>query len=342
MLLEKNTSMMNIDSKWSDVNEGSKESGVGNSLLIHENKVFRLYIYSSFIDKKRAVIYELNDKQVSIPQQVSILGVRTYITAEFGGQKGNLLVIEQNYEVNTRISEIFMSEIIRSTFSILEINLLFLNIEAVFSEWASYFSEERVFFTKEKQMGLYAELFFLSEVLFKEIGISATMKSWRGPEGERHDFMLPNLGFEIKATRTNLPLSVKISNENQLYKDPDERLILVVYQYAVSESEVGDLPLIVKKIEGKLGKNQKELNEFRRNILHVGYNYDEEFQYTARYSQLNSNREYYDITTNFPRLTVSELNQLKKQTAFIEINYRLNLDACECFLLKNKLEINEN
>ena len=190
--------------------------------------------------------------------------------------------------------------------------------------------------TREKQMGLFAELFFLSEILFKEIGVTESLNTWKGPSGERHDFMLPDLGIEIKATSTNLPLSVKISNENQLFKAPNESLILVVFQYAVSESTIGDLPMIVKEIETKLSKNPKQLNEFRRNILHVGYNYDEENKYTKRYSQLNPKREFYNVTDDFPRLTVEELNLLKKQSAFMDISYRINLDACESYLFPTK------
>lgn len=328
--------MINLDLKWIEVNDGSKSTGLGTSLLIQKNSFYKLYIYSSFSENKRALIYELQPKHISSPNPISILGVRTFLTEEFGGQKGNLFVIEQNYEVNTKISEIFMSEIIRNTLDCKNETEIFDNIDVVFSDWASYFSEERVELTREKQMGLYAELFFLSEVLFKEIGITASLNTWKGPSGERHDFMLPDLGIEIKATRTNLPLSVKISNENQLFKAPNERLILVVFQYVVSESTFGDLPQIVKKIELKLSKNPKELNEFRRNLLHVGYNYEEEVKYTKRYSQLNPNREYYDITDDFPRLTVKELNLLKKKSAFMEISYRINLDACESHLLSAK------
>lgn len=331
--------MINLEIKWFEVNDGSKSSGSGTSLLVQKNSNYKLYIYSSFSENKRALIYELQPKHIPSPNPISILGVRTFLTEEFGGQKGNLFVIEQNYEVNTKISEIFMSEIIRNTLSCKNETEIFDNIDVVFSDWASYFSEERVELTREKQMGLYAELFFLSELLFKEIGITASLNAWKGPSCERHDFMLPNIGIEIKATRTNLPLSVKISNENQLFKAPNERLILVVFQYAVSESTFGDLPQLVKKIELKLSKNPKELNEFRRNILHVGYDYEEINKYTARYSQLNSGREYYEATDSFPRLTIKELNDLKKVSAFMEISYRLNLDACESFLLNEKPDL---
>ena len=123
--------------------------------------------------------------------------------------------------------------------------------------------------------------------------------------------VLKNISFEIKATTTNNPLKVKISNEKQLEKGNLKHLYLAVYNMVSSEAENGDLPQLLSQIINSI-KNIQSKNQFKRNIMSVGYNFEKESNYNRSYSIINENRIYYEVDDTFPSLGIKDLIKLGK------------------------------
>ena len=326
----------NYEQKWSELNNRSKYDANGKSALVEKNSVFKVYLFSHYENVKRSVIIKL-PKNYKIKKKLpDVLGVNCSMKTKYGGLSGNLFTIEQRYSVHTTISELFMSEIARIIIELIDVNRFEDVLNNIFEDWKSYFIEEMDSFGTQKQLGLYGEMFFMTKVLFIELGIESALKAWKGYEKNRHDFELPDISFEIKATTSNNPLRVKISNEKQLEKGKLKHLYLTVYNMVSSESKTGDLPKLLDNIIKQI-KNIKLKNDFKRNIMSLGYKFENETEYNRSYSLVNKGKEYYEVDDTFPYIGIKDLIKLKKETAVMEINYTLNLDACSKFLCKNKL-----
>lgn len=326
----------NYEQKWSEINVASKSSEKGISALVDKNSVFKVYLYSDFLKMKRSVIIMLPENYKIKKKLPDVLGVKCSTQMNYGGLKGNLFIIEQKYAVHTTISELFMSEISRIIIGLSEIQLFEDMLNKIFEDWKSYFVEEMDSFGPQKQLGLYGEMYFMFNNLFKELGITAALNSWKGYEKNRHDFELPDISFEIKATTSINPLRIKISNEKQLEKGKLKHLYLTVYNMVSSEAKVGDLPKLISSILNELTQDPHSRNKFKRNIMRLGYHFEKEDEYNRSYTILNKSKEHYEIDDNFPSIGTKDLIKLKKSNAIMELKYEINLDACSEYLCESE------
>ena len=240
-------------------------------------------------------------------------------------------MIEQKYSVYSNISELFMSEISRILLEMKSIDFFDAILIKIFKDWKSYFIEELDSFSLQKQLGLYGEMYFMYNILFKELGIDTALNAWKGYKKNRHDFELPDISFEIKATTTNNPLRVKISNEKQLEKGQLKHLYLGVYNMVSSEAKSGDLPRLLTQIIDSI-KDLQLKNEFKRNVMSLGYNFEKESEYNRSYSIVNQDKVFYEIDDTFPSIGVKDLIKLGKNKAIMDIGYTINLDACSKYI----------
>ena len=325
----------NYEEKWKELNNSSNSLKKGVSGLVDKKSVFKVYLYSDSTNLKRSVIIELPPKFKTNKKLPEVLGVKCNLLTSYSGLKGNLYVIEQKYAIHTAISELFMSEISRIIIGINDAKTFEEVLIKLFEDWKSYFVDEMDSFSPQKQLGLFGEMYFMYKVLFQELGIAPALNAWKGYQKNRHDFELPSISFEIKATTTNSPLKVKISNEKQLEKGKLKHLYLTVYNVVSSESKVGDLPKIIASISKEISNDPRALNEFKRNVMSLGYNFEKEEEYNRSYSLINKGKEYYEIENTFPSIRIKELGKLNKSNALLDIKYSINIDACQKHRCKN-------
>ena len=324
----------NYDQKWNELNNASKSSSKGNSALVDKNSFFKVYLFSDFQKMKRSVIIKLPDQYKIKKKLPDVLGVKCNLNIKYGGLGGNLFTIEQKYAAHTTISELFMSEISRIIIGLDNIQLFEDVLHKIFEDWKTYFVEEIDSFGAQMQLGLFGELYFMTNVLFGELGTSLALNAWKGYEKNRHDFELPNISFEIKATTSNNPLKVKISNEKQLEKGKLKHLYLTVYNMVSSESKVGDLPKLVDFITKQLANDPRSSIMFRRNIMSLGYRFEKEEDYNRSYAIINKGKEYYEVDDTFPSIRLKQLGKLNKSNALMDIKYSINIDACQKYQCK--------
>lgn len=120
-----------------------------------------------------------------------------------------------------------------------------------------------------EQIGLFGELWVLSNVLFPTLG-PRVCHLWSGPESERHDFVGLGVHVEVKTTTRSEPKH-EISRLDQLKAPVDKRLLLV--SVMLERSLGGDETLAdrVDEIREKLGSDGHALDVFDSRLAQLGW-----------------------------------------------------------------------
>lgn len=200
-------------------------------------------------------------------------------------------------------------------------NLVMINF---LQRWDSFFSNKRNrLLSKEKQRGLYAELFWLRKMIYHELSNEpdTLITSWLGPERAYHDFENENGSIiEVKSTITKEPRKVMISNERQL----DNTDINEVYLYILTlniNKEGESLPEIIEEIQNLLVL-KRYVNIFKRKLAMAGYleKYSKEYMlsYNVRMEEL------FKITEDFPRI-------IRLDSGLGDLRYSIQISSCKKF-----------
>ena len=87
-------------------------------------------------------------------------------------------------------------------------------VRSTLDAWRWFWSNRPGPLSDEDEIGLFGELWFLHRWLSR----ADSLRWWRGPLGNRHDFVSPDVSVEVKATslRTDGPARHQVSNLDQL------------------------------------------------------------------------------------------------------------------------------
>lgn len=176
---------------------------------------------------------------------------------------------------------------------------------------------------KEEQ-GLFGELLVLRELL-EHYG-DGGVKTWTGPDKNKHDFIFAsNDSIEVKTSTNQTRLDIKISNENQLSFEPGSLLFLklLVVEKNPSGQTLVDL---IYDIENSFLKTSETKKSFERKLLEM----------KVIPGKIVSRRRYtlvathlYKVDYNFPRLTQATVHAVSNRIH--EVKYRLSLDGMSEF-----------
>lgn len=202
-------------------------------------------------------------------------------------------------------------------------------------KWQSLFTgKSSGVLTASEVQGLFAELYFLAELLDSE-GVSQeeAVRGWKGPDRAQQDFVLNDTAVEIKSLTGQNRGKVRISSEDQLYSHLS-RLFLRVYLLAEVYSTSGgeNLNSLVRRVSGKI--TEEQLREiFEAALSMAGYidlpEYEQPlFVVKSCYTYLVSDR--------FPRLIPETL-----PAGIQAVSYDLHLAPIEAFRVSDA-EILEN
>lgn len=198
--------------------------------------------------------------------------------------------------------------------------------------WQELLKEKKSELSDGGLKGLFAELYFLSEILFPKFGVNKSLNYWK-PNNETHDFILENLTVEIKSTSTSPPKSAKINSLKQLDETMTKNLYLYLIQLGENKGE--SVPEIIDKIKKIIKeKNPEDLYLFERKIFSEKYNDEFREKYLKR--KFFKNNEYiYLIEKDFPRIREKDLVTLKR-AGILKISYEISLAACENYKIKSE------
>lgn len=150
-----------------------------------------------------------------------------------------------------------------------------------------------------EQIGLFGELWVLSNVLFPTLG-TRVCHLWSGPESERHDFVGQSVHVEVKTTTRSEPKH-EISRLDQLKAPVGKRLLFV--SVMLERSLGGDETLAdrIDEIREKLGSDGHALDVFDTRLALLGWH--EGLRQTGTLLRFNFRDVYvFEVTGAFPRL----------------------------------------
>lgn len=132
-------------------------------------------------------------------------------------------------------------------------------------KWQSLLSgKARNLLSANEVRGLYAELYFLAELLESDRSRESTViQGWKGPEKTQHDFVLNDMAVEIKSVAGDQRGKVRITSEDQLDTHLG-RLYLRVYFLSEVQDGGESLNAIVRRIIRQLShRENRDLFELK-------------------------------------------------------------------------------
>jgi hypothetical protein len=123
--------------------------------------------------------------------------------------------------------------------------------------------------SQAEQIGLFGELWVLSNVLFPTIG-SRVCHLWSGPNSERHDFVGQGVHIEVKTTTRSEPRH-EVSRVDQLRAPPSKRLLLVSVLLERSLGGEETLADRVDEVREKLGNDGAAIDAFEGQLAKLGW-----------------------------------------------------------------------
>ena len=198
--------------------------------------------------------------------------------------------------------------------------------------WQELLKEKKSELSDSSLKGLYAELYFLSKILFPVIGIRKSVISWK-PYNKTHDFVYNNVTVEIKSTTSIPPKTIKINSLKQLDETSTGKLFLFILQLAENAGE--SVPELIHNIRADIkDKSPEDFFLFERKLFNEKYNEKFKEKYLKR-KFFKNNEHIYLIEKDFPRIREKDLIEIKR-LGIIKANYEISLIGCE----KYKIDLN--
>lgn len=150
-----------------------------------------------------------------------------------------------------------------------------------------------------EQIGLFGELWVLSNVLFPTIG-TQVCQLWSGPDAERHDFVGQGVHVEVKTTTRTEPKH-DISRLDQLRAPPNKRLLLVSVQLERSLGGEETLADRVDEMREHLGNDGRAIDVFESQLSKIGWH--EGLRQTGSLLRFTFRDVHvFEVAGSFPRL----------------------------------------
>jgi len=197
-------------------------------------------------------------------------------------------------------------------------------VPRVLAKWRRFWGQgQKEMLSKERQVGLFAELWFLYAWLFPLVSPTEALRRWRGPTGSRHDFEWTGTSVEVKATTSSRGPIHRIHGLDQLA--PPESGKLLFYSQVLREEggATNSLTSVVLLCREVLKVDPSLLDQFEAMLTSAGYSQLFEDDYSALKLRVISER-LYEVKDDFPRITTAELVN-GRPAAVEEIEYAIGL-----------------
>lgn len=204
-------------------------------------------------------------------------------------------------------------------------------VQNVLAKWRRFWSgTNSANLSREQQLGLFGELWFLTRWLLPNIDGSKAVQMWRGPMGARNDFETPRLSIEVKTT-SRIDSAFVIHGLDQLLEPSGGALCLFGLVVREEASATDSLPRLVEEARNLLSANLDELSQLDSQLYAAGFDDRHASDYSKMTLRVRS-EELYRIGEGFPRLIPSSLVG-GIPSGVDSIEYQLRLDAAGDFRL---------
>jgi hypothetical protein len=197
-------------------------------------------------------------------------------------------------------------------------------VEERLNRWQKLLSLAKNKLTAEIQMGLFAELRALQDILVPRLGLGQAVRSWVGPDSDRQDFLLDSAALEVKCYKATKGDCVTISSAHQLTSDKTH---LYLVAYSVTPSEKGlSIASLAEYINTELechGLNEEKV-DFEDKLARFGYFFKLPRENLSTF--LIDTLKSFEVRDGFPRLVPSQV-----ASEIISVKYVLDLSRCREF-----------
>ena len=204
-------------------------------------------------------------------------------------------------------------------------------VQSVLTKWRRFWSGvAQSLLSREQQLGLFGELWFLSRWLLPSIGAERAVAMWRGPVGARNDFEHPGWAIEVK-TSGKLDGSHQIHGLEQLLAPAGTELLLFSLLVRDESSGVETLPQVVREVRGALGGDHVILSQFEGMLAASGFDDSHQAEYDKVKLRIRG-QGLYRLDEGFPRLIPSSVPS-GLPPGVSNVTYELRLDAAGQWLI---------
>jgi hypothetical protein len=197
-------------------------------------------------------------------------------------------------------------------------------LRQVLAKWRRFWGQlPRTLLSREQQLGLFAELWFLSFWLLPRVSTSDSISRWRGPFGARHDFEWPGRSVEVKATTSTRGAIHRINGIEQLSMPENGDLLFFSMRVREEAGATNTLPSLIAACRAALGGDSDALSRFESALALAGHSpaHDEEY---GKLRLRFASQELFCVRDTFPRLTpISFVDGLPAGVERVE--YEINL-----------------
>lgn len=205
-------------------------------------------------------------------------------------------------------------------------------VELVLAKWRRFWGElPRQMLSREEQLGLFAELWFLSTWLITRIGVSDAVIPWRGPFGARHDFEWVGRSIEVKATTSVRGRIHRINGLDQLA--PPQNGVLMLFSLRLRE-EAGasnTLPSLVDVCRSQMELEPDTLDRFEAALAQANYSPTYEDEY-AKLKLRVIDEGLFRVEQDFPRITAASFES-GLPSGVERVEYEVNLNGYNHLLI---------
>jgi hypothetical protein len=207
----------------------------------------------------------------------------------------------------------------------------------VLAKWRRFWGQSPLqMLSREEQLGLFAEIWYLSVWLIPCTGISKALIGWRGPLGARHDFEWPGHSVEVKATTSTRGRVHRINGLDQLAPPEKGELLFFSLRLREEGGASNTLPGLVASCRALLEANAEALASFESALAQVGYSSAHEEEYAKMRLRI-VDQGLFDVDGNFPRLTQKSFT-VGVPSGVERVEYEINLDGFERLRIATKPE----
>ncbi len=209
-------------------------------------------------------------------------------------------------------------------------------VKRVLAKWRRFWGQlPQQVLSREEQLGLFAELWFLAVWLLPKLGPNACY-AWRGPLGGRHDFEWPDKSVEVKASTNTRGRIHQIHGLDQLNLPENGPLYLFGLHLREEAGSTNHVPGLIENCRRQLSIDGDALGRFESLLFQFGYSpiCDEEY---AKLSLRITEEVLFSVRDDFPRL--GETNFPSGVPQGIErVQYEINLNSFDHLIVARHVD----
>jgi hypothetical protein len=179
-------------------------------------------------------------------------------------------------------------------------------VTRVLAKWRRFWGQlSRQMLSRDEQVGLFAELWFLSVWLIPRCGAAEAINRWRGPFSARHDFEWEGRSVEVKATTSSRGHLHHINGLDQLAPPEQGDLLFFSVRLREEAGATNTLPALIAACREQLQQESDALSRFENALARIGYAPAYEDEYAMLHLRI-AEEGLFVVRDDFPRLTSAQ------------------------------------